>query len=251
MPRRPLIAGNWKLNLAPTAASALARQLTERDADGSVSLVVFPTALSIVAVVDALRGTRVGVGIQEIEPHPSGAFTGGNSAYMAREVGCTWCLVGHSERRQLWGETDEGCSRKLAAALDAGLLPIYCVGETLEERRAGQVEAVVHRQLERGLTTLTPDQVGAITIAYEPVWAIGTGENATPDQAEAVHQTIRTYVTTRYSAAIADDLRVLYGGSVKPENARSLLSQPNIDGALVGGASLDAGSFLAIAHAVD
>lgn len=250
MPRRPLIAGNWKLNLGPASAAGLARGLVDRLGDYSAgSLAVFPTAIAIPAVVDVLRGTRIGVGVQEIEAAASGAFTGANSAGIAREAGCEWCLVGHSERRQLWGETDERCAQKLVAAFAAGLLPVYCVGETLAERRAGQVDAVVFRQLERGLAALAADQVGAVTIAYEPVWAIGTGEVATPDQAQTVHAAIRAWLGARYGAAVRDDVRVLYGGSVKADNARDLLGQPDIDGALVGGASLDAGGFAAIAAA--
>jgi triosephosphate isomerase (TIM) len=250
MPRAPLVAGNWKLNLGPRAAAAHARALLERvQGHQRSTVVVFPTAVAIPAVVEVLRDSAIGVGIQEIEAAPSGAFTGANSATMAREAGCTWCLVGHSERRQLWAETDERCAAKLVAALEAGLLPVYCVGETLAERRSGQVETVVHRQLERGLAKLAADQVGGVVIAYEPVWAIGTGENATPAQAQAVHAAIRTWLAAHHGAALADDLRILYGGSVKADNAASLLSQPDIDGALVGGASLDAEGFAAITRA--
>lgn len=250
MGRQPFVAGNWKLNLGPTAASALAQSLRERLAGHSgVTIAVFPTALAIPAVVEVLKGSEIGVGIQEIEPAPSGAFTGANSATMAREVGCDYALVGHSERRQLWGETDERCATKLVAALQAGLLPIYCVGETLAERRAGRVEEVVFRQLQVGLSGLQPDQIGGLTLAYEPVWAIGTGENATPEQAQAVHAAVRGWLRDRYGAGIANDVRIQYGGSVKADNARTLLSCPDIDGALVGGASLDAAGFAAIVTA--
>jgi triosephosphate isomerase len=196
-----------------------------------------------------LAGSGIAVGIQEIEAKPSGAFTGANSAVFAREAGCEYCLVGHSERRQYWGETDAGCAAKLVAALGAGLLPIYCVGETLDERRAGRVEDVVFRQLRDGLARLAADQVGGLVIAYEPVWAIGTGENATPEQAQAVHASIRRWLADTYGAGIADDVRIQYGGSVKADNARDLLGCPDIDGALVGGASLDAASFTAIVDA--
>ena len=249
MARRRFIAGNWKLNLGPEAAARLAGSV--RDAVGAtsdVTVAVFPTALSIPAVVEQLAGSPVAVGIQEIAAAPKGAFTGANSAVMARDAGCTYCLVGHSERRQLWGETDEACAAKLAAALNAGLLPILCVGETLGERRSGQVEAVVHRQLDVGLSQLQPDQVGSITVAYEPVWAIGTGETATPEQAQQVHASIRAWLADRHGA-VADDVRIQYGGSVKPANAAELLSCPDIDGALVGGASLQAADFEAIVRA--
>jgi triosephosphate isomerase (TIM) len=249
MTRRPFVAGNWKMNLGPAASGALAEELRERLAHvRDATVAVFPTALSIASVVPVLQGSAVAVGVQEIEPKTSGAFTGANSAVIAREAGCTYTLVGHSERRQLYGETDAGCANKVAAAFAAGLLPIYCVGETLAERRAGRVEEVVFRQLRDGLAQIERDQAGGLTIAYEPVWAIGTGENATPEQAQAVHASIRGWLRERWSA-VADDLRIQYGGSVKADNARALLACPDIDGALVGGASLDAASFAAIVAA--
>jgi triosephosphate isomerase len=249
MPRRPFVAGNWKLNLGPAAAVAAATGLRDRLAGGGTTVAVFPTALSIVPVAGALTGSAIGVGVQEIEAEDAGAFTGANSAAMAREAGCEYALVGHSERRQLWGETSERCAPKLVTALNAGLLPIYCVGETLAERRADRVEAVVFGQLEAGLARLQPDQVGGIVLAYEPVWAIGTGETATPDQAQAVHAAIRGWMRARYGDGVADDVRIQYGGSVKPSNAAELLGQADIDGALVGGASLEPASFAAIVAA--
>jgi triosephosphate isomerase (TIM) len=250
MPRRPFVAGNWKLNLGPQAASELARALREQLAGHTnVTIAVFPTAVAIPSVVPILKGSEIGVGIQEVEAAPSGAFTGANSAKMAREAGCDYTLVGHSERRQLWGETDERCAAKLVTALEAGLLPIYCVGETLAERRAGRVEEIVFRQLAVGLSALRADQIGGVTLAYEPVWAIGTGENATPEQAQSVHAAIRSWLRDTWGAGIADDVRIQYGGSVKADNARALLSCPDIDGALVGGASLDAVGFAAIVGA--
>jgi len=246
MSRTPFIAGNWKLNKGPAEAAALASSLRELTADrGRVTVAVYPTALSIGAVVPVLAGSEIGVGVQEVEAAPSGALTGGNAAVMAKEAGCTYSLVGHSERRQLWGETDAGCAAKLVASYAAGLLPTLCIGETLEQRRAGQVEAVVTGQLEHGVAQLTDDQIATLTIAYEPVWAIGTGETATPAQAQAVHATIRAWLRARVGDA-ADDIRIQYGGSVKPSNAAELLACPDIDGALVGGASLTAESFAAI-----
>jgi triosephosphate isomerase len=248
--RRPFIAGNWKLHLGPDEAARVATELryalTSR---GDVTVAIFPTALSVPAVLDAVRGSEIGVGVQEIEAVANGALTGGNSATMARAIGCTYALVGHSERRQLWGETDANCAAKVAFALSSGLLPILCVGETLEERRAGRVTEVVTGQLEAGLAALQPDQVGAVTLAYEPVWAIGTGETATPEQAQDVHATLRGWLRSRYGA-VADDIRIQYGGSVKPSNAAELLACPDIDGALVGGASLKADSFAGIVAAV-
>lgn len=250
MARRPFVAGNWKLNLGPDDARALAEALRSRlSSVRDVTVAVFPTALSVPAVLEVLRGSGIGVGLQEIEVAPTGAFTGANSAAMARAIGCEYFLAGHSERRQLYGETDAQVSRRLVAGLQAGLLPILCVGETLDERRAGRVEEVVHRQLRVALEALERDQVGSVTIAYEPVWAIGTGETATPGQAQEVHASIRAWLRERYGAGVADDVRIQYGGSVKPGNARELLSCPDIDGALVGGASLDADSFVAIVEA--
>jgi len=249
MARTPFLAGNWKLNLGPREAAALATELREAlSGRGRCTVAVFPTALSIASVVPLLKGADIGVGVQEIEASATGAFTGGNSAAMAREAGCTYALVGHSERRQLWGETDEGCAAKLVAAFDAGLLPILCIGETLEQRRAGQVDEVVTGQLARGIAKLRPDQVASLTLAYEPVWAIGTGETASPAQAQAVHATVRAWLRDHHGA-VADDIRIQYGGSVKPANAAELLACPDIDGALVGGASLTAASFAAIVAA--
>ena len=251
MSRIPLIAGNWKLNLGPAEAGALGSALAQAAANrGDTEVAVFPTAISVPAVLAAVSGSGITVGVQEIHHQPSGAFTGTNSAVMAREVGCTWALIGHSERRQLFGETDDGVRKKVRAALDAGLLPMVCIGETLEQRDAGQVEAVVTRQLAGGLGTLAPDEVATITLAYEPVWAIGTGRTASPEQAQEVHATIRAWLRDRYPAYVADTVRVLYGGSVKPSNAAELLSCTDIDGALVGGASLKADSFAGIISAV-
>ncbi|PIE20220.1 MAG: triose-phosphate isomerase [Proteobacteria bacterium] len=248
--RRPLIAGNWKLNLGPGAAGALASYLArELGARHGVDVAVFPTALSIGPVVAALSGTAIGVGVQEIAAMTSDAMTGANSAVMAREAGCTWALVGHSERRQHFGETDAGVRAKTRAALDAGLSPIVCVGETLDERRTGRVQPVILRQLEQGLAGFDAAALSRVTLAYEPVWAIGTGETASPAQAQQVHGLIRAWLYSRLPRAVGDGLRILYGGSVKPGNAKSLLSQADIDGALVGGASLQVGAFAAIADA--
>lgn len=250
MSRIPLIAGNWKLNLGPRAAAEVASALVPAIADrGDVDVAVFPTALSVPAVLASVSESGVTVGVQEIHHETQGAFTGTNSAEIARELGCTWALIGHSERRQLFGETDDGVGRKVATALAAGLLPMICVGETLEQRDAGQVDTVVTRQLAAALGTLRPDQVATVTLAYEPVWAIGTGRTASPEQAQEVHATLRAWLRDHYPAYVADQVRVLYGGSVKPHNAAELLSCPDIDGALVGGASLKADSFAAIVAA--
>ena len=249
MGRRPFIAGNWKLNLGPAEASALASALRGTLPDTTASVAVFPTAMAVPAVVEALTGTGVGVGVQDIAAYASGAYTGANSAVIARAVGCEYCLVGHSERRQYWGETDEACAAKVKLALESGLLPILCVGETLDQRRSGTAADVVRTQLAGGLASLAPDQVGSVTLAYEPVWAIGTGETATPAQAQEMHASIRAWLR-QHHASVADDIRIQYGGSVKPGNATELLAGADVDGALVGGASLKADSFAAIVAAV-
>ncbi len=247
MSRRTFIAGNWKLNKGPADAAALARGLHQTLGNRTdVDIAVFPPALSLAAVIAELGDSAVHVGVQEINHHSSGAYTGTNSPVMARELGCTHCLVGHSERRQLYGETDEGVNLKTKAALAAGLLPIVCVGETLDERRSGQVEAVVGRQVRAALQGLEADQVATLTLAYEPVWAIGTGEVASPEQAQDVHAFIRRLLREGYPPFVADQVRIQYGGSVKPGNAKDLLSQPDIDGALVGGAALKVESFVGI-----
>lgn len=248
MARRPFIAGNWKLNLGPRDAAALATALVEAGPTGEHTVAVFPSALSVPAVVPIVAGSGIGVGVQDIAAHASGAYTGANSAEFARELGCEYCLVGHSERRQYWGETDASCADKLVRAFESGLLPILCVGETLDQRRAGDAETVVHAQLRQGLAKLSTDQVGSVTLAYEPVWAIGTGETATPAQAQEIHASIRGWLRDVHGA-VANDVRIQYGGSVKPANAAELMACDDIDGALVGGASLDAASFYAIIQA--
>jgi triosephosphate isomerase len=251
MSRIPLIAGNWKLNLGPAAAGALASEMVSTLSErGDTQIALFPTALAIPAVCVAVHGSGIGVGVQEIHDQPSGAFTGTNSAVMAREVGCAWALLGHSERRKFFHETNDGVGRKVRSALAAGLLPMVCVGESLEQRDAGQVTEIVTRQLAAAMGTLTPDQVATTTLAYEPVWAIGTGRTATPEQAQQVHSTLRAWLRDHYPAFVADQMRILYGGSVKASNAADLMGCDDIDGALVGGASLNAASFAGIVAAL-
>lgn len=248
--RKRLISGNWKLNLGPAAAAALAEYLHGELGDrGDADVVVFPTALSIPAVVAALRDTSIAVGVQEVAAVPSGAMTGANSAVMAREAGCTWMLAGHSERRQYFGETDQGVRDKVQAGLAAGLQVMICIGETLDERKAGRVDEVTRRQLGVALDGLDGEACGRVVIAYEPVWAIGTGVTATVDQAQQVHRALRQWLAAQRSAAIAGRMRMVYGGSVNGKNARELLASPDIDGALVGGASLTVGSFADIVRA--
>ncbi len=250
MARTKLIAGNWKMNKDREGARALAADIVAglgRDLDAEVGL--FPPAPFLADVVDAVRGAAprpVHVGAQNAHFEASGAFTGEVSVGMIRSTGARWVILGHSERRHVFGETDELVGKKVRAALDGELTPILCVGETIEEREADRTDEVVLRQLRAGLDGLSADHIGAVVIAYEPVWAIGTGKTATPQQGEEVHRTIRSEIEKLAGAPVAASVRILYGGSVKPENVKALLSEPDIDGALVGGASLDAGSFLKI-----
>ena len=250
MARRIFVAGNWKMNKGPAQADALAAALKAALVDQvAVDVAVAPTAIAIPGVAARLKHTGIHVAAQNLHPEISGAYTGELPGEMLREAGCSYAIIGHSERRHIFGETDEFINKKVHAAFRAGLLPILCVGETLAQRQSGNEEAVVTGQLAAGLAGLAPDQLAAVTIAYEPVWAIGTGHTASPEQAQSMHATIRQWLATNFPAFVARQLRIQYGGSVKPHNAASLLSQPDIDGALVGGASLDASSFVSIIKA--
>lgn len=250
MPRRPFIAGNWKLNKGPTEAVSLAAGLKSELMDlTSVDVAVAPPFISIPGVAKALRHTGIHVAGQDLHPATSGAFTSAISGEMLKEAGCSYVIVGHSERRQVFGDDDQLVNKKLHAAFRCGLLPILCIGETLAERDAGRAFEVVQHQLRLGLEGLEPDQVVTTTVAYEPIWAIGTGRTATPEQAQEVHANIRLWLSEQYPAFVAKQVRIQYGGSVKPGNAAELLAQPDIDGALVGGAALLADSFLAIVRA--
>ena len=249
MARRPFIAGNWKMNKGPNEADELARELKSALAQNTaVDVAVAPPSISIPAVAARLQHTGIHVAVQNLHAQVSGAYTGEIAGEMARQLGVAYALCGHSERRSLFGDTDVIVNAKVKAAFRAGLLPILCVGETLEERDAGRVEAVIDTQLAGGLEGLEADQVAAVTIAYEPVWAIGTGRTASPAQAQEVHAFIRGWLG-RYPDYVARTVRIQYGGSVKPGNAAELLAQPDIDGALVGGAALKADSFAAIVAA--
>ncbi|MEX2306201.1 MAG: triose-phosphate isomerase [Pirellulales bacterium] len=246
--RRKLIAGNWKMNTDRAAAVALARGIVQRAAEVShVDLLVCPPAVYLIPVNEVIRGTSVALGAQNMYHQPNGAFTGEISAAMLLDVGCSHVILGHSERRHILGETDEVVNFKSLAALAAGLTPIVCVGETLEERESGETGMIIRRQFDHSLANVTATQIHEVVIAYEPVWAIGTGKVATPGEAEEVHAELRNLLTRRYNDGAAGKVRILYGGSVKPSNAADLLSQPNIDGALVGGASLKVEEFLGIA----
>lgn len=245
--RKPYMAGNWKMNLDRAGAVALARDLRERIGDrDDVEVAVAPPFVYIEAVVAALEGSSIRVGGQNACDQASGAFTGEVSAAMLRDVGCSFVVLGHSERRHVYGESDELVNAKLQRALAEGLEVVLCVGETLEERQAGQTEAVVRRHLAQGLGGVAAGDMGRVTIAYEPVWAIGTGHTATPRQAGEVHHYLRGLLSGLYDDRVSGSTRIQYGGSVKPDNVRELLAVEDVDGALVGGASLKADSFHAI-----
>jgi triosephosphate isomerase len=215
----------------------------------SVDLAIFPSFLSIRPLVEALHGTPVAVGGQNLYWEASGAFTGEVSGAMLRDAGATMVIVGHSERRHLFGESDEMVAKKLAASLRDGLAPILCVGETLEEREAGRAHAVVERQMGAAFGAIAPSLASRIVVAYEPVWAIGTGRTATPDDAQDMHAAVRGFLSGTVSRDVADGMRILYGGSVKADNAAGLIAREGVDGFLIGGASLDPGSYAAIAQA--
>jgi triosephosphate isomerase (TIM) len=245
--RRPFIAGNWKMNLNRAQAVALAEGIVKDSAKfEGVDLAVCPPSCYLDAVGQAIAGSKVALGAQNMYHEREGAFTGELSAAMLRDLGCTYVILGHSERRHVLGETDAAINKKVHASLAAKLIPIVCVGELLAEREAGKTLAVIARQFDGSLAGLSPEQMKTVVIAYEPVWAIGTGKVATPQQAEEVHLALRKIVAERYNGQIADVVRMQYGGSVKPDNAAELLRQPDIDGALVGGASLKVDQFLGI-----
>jgi len=247
--RKPFVAGNWKMNTDSSSSVELAQGIasgTSETASMKATVAVFPPFIYLQSVIKALGASSVSVGAQDVYFEPNGAFTGEISTLMLKDIGCTYCLCGHSERRHVIGETDELINKKLSAAISGGLLPILCVGELLSEREASKTNDVVTRQLENGLAGLSAEKVSAVTIAYEPVWAIGTGLTATPQQAQEVHDFIRKLLTSIYGDKVADAIRIQYGGSVKPDNAAELMAQPDIDGLLVGGASLKVKSFLDI-----
>jgi len=250
--RKPFVAGNWKMNTDSHSSVELAKRVasgSSQVADQSVTVAVCPPFVYLQSVARALSTSSIAVSAQDIYFEPKGAFTGEISASMLKDIGCSFVLCGHSERRHVVGETDELINKKVAAALAGGLLPILCVGELLAERDAGQTEQVVNRQLKNGLADLSVEKVSAVTIAYEPVWAIGTGRTATPQQAQEAHDFIRKLLAQMYNERLAEEIRILYGGSVKPANAADLMPQQDVDGLLVGGASLNAEDFLAIIQA--
>lgn len=248
--RKPLVVGNWKMNRTLAEASALARELRPKvSMVHGVEIGICPPFTALQAVAQVLEGSNLGLGAQDCFWEASGAFTGEISAGQLKDVGCRYVILGHSERRRQLGETSEQVKRKLTAVLASGLTPIVCVGESLSEREANQTFEVVAAQTEVSLGALRGDEARQLVLAYEPVWAIGTGKNATPLQAQEVHATLRKLIDRLLGAEVAGGLRLLYGGSVKGSNAAELMSQPDVDGALVGGASLVAEDFAQIVKA--
>jgi len=247
--RKTFIAGNWKMNLTPSGAAELSAGLVAQLGDQtSVDVAICPSFGFLSSVAEQINSSGIALGAQNLYPANLGAYTGELNAEMLLNFGCEYVILGHSERRHLphLSESNAFINLKIKAAIAGGLKPILCVGELLEEREDGRTTAVVEEQLTKSLADITSEQMDIVTIAYEPVWAIGTGKVATPAQAEEVHNNIRNWIRNRFNDLVADTIRIQYGGSVKPENARELLSQPNIDGALVGGAALSIDSFAGI-----
>ncbi len=248
--RRSIVAGNWKMNKTVEDAKTLAREVVDQVAGvENVDVVLCPTYTSLSAVNEVVKGTAVGLGGQNMHWEAEGAYTGEISPAMLLTTGCQYVILGHSERRTYFGETDAMVNQRFRAAVAAGLTPIVCVGETLEERQSEVTEQVVRRQVSGAFESVELGDAGVSVVAYEPVWAIGTGLTATPEQAEEVHAVIRDEFSKLYGEGLAGKIRIQYGGSVKPGNAADLFSQPNIDGGLIGGAALDAESFTGIVKA--
>jgi len=249
MSRSSLIVGNWKMFKPPGEAVEFARLLVvELQVPTDREVVIAPAFPSLTAVAAVLRGSEIALAAQNVHQEPQGAFTGEVAAGMLRDAGCRYVIVGHSERRTYFRETDELINRKLAAALASGLKPILCIGETLTEREQDKTLEIIARQLKEGLKNVAPDDIGSAVVAYEPVWAIGTGRTASPGQAQEVHAFIRDELGGKYGPAVARRLRIIYGGSVNPGNMGKLMAEKDIDGALVGGASLEVASFSQIVN---
>ncbi len=243
------MAGNWKMYKTAGETSIFFEKFNPLVAQAThCDIVICPTFPNLAAAVKAVKGSKVEIGGQNLYWQKEGAYTGEVSGPMLKAVGCQWVIIGHSERRQYFGETDETVYKRTVAALEAGLKPIVCVGERLAERESGRTEALLSSQFEGGISPLTPEQFARIVIAYEPVWAIGTGKTATPEIAADAHRCLRGLVEKKFGAGAAAETRILYGGSVKPDNIKGLMAQPGIDGVLVGGASLDPISFAGIVN---
>ncbi|MHB1685988.1 MAG: triose-phosphate isomerase [Ignavibacteriaceae bacterium] len=249
--RSKVIAGNWKMNNDLTESQNLISKLIEGIGSEKINcdVIICPPFTSLSLSASLIKGSMIKLGAQNMYFEESGAFTGEVSASMLKSVGCEFVILGHSERRTIFGETDAIINKKIKKALSSGLKPIFCVGETLQERESGVTNSIIKRQVNEGLKDLTEKDLETIIIAYEPVWAIGTGRTATPEQAQEVHNFIRSLISDKFSTASAEKMVIQYGGSVKPDNAKELLSQKDIDGALVGGACLKADSFIGIIKA--
>lgn len=249
--RKPFIAGNWKMNTDSASAVALAAGLAkELSSVDTVDVAVCPPFVYLQSVAAALSASNIALGSQNVYFEEKGAFTGEISCAMLKDTSCAYAIIGHSERRHVLGETDAMINKKISAAINGGLLPIFCVGELLEERQGGTTNEVVAGQIKNGLEGICAESIQAVTVAYEPVWAIGTGLTATPEQAQEVHAMIRGLLTDLYGNEIAQTIRIQYGGSAKPGNTAELMSQPDVDGLLVGGASLKVEDFAAMVKTV-
>lgn len=251
MKRQLIVAGNWKMNKAYAEGSDLAHQIVESLQPGEVEVVLCPPFIHLYSVGQIIKDvSNLKLGAQNCHQEENGAYTGEVSVGMISSTGADYVIIGHSERREYFGETDELLARKVDRVLEAGLRPIFCCGEKLEIREREEHEALVAAQVETALFHLSPDQFAQVVIAYEPVWAIGTGRTATPEQAQDMHAYIRGLIRNKYGAEVAEAATILYGGSAKPDNARELFLQPDVDGGLIGGASLKAGDFVAIVDAM-
>ena len=244
--RQLYIAGNWKMNLVPSQAAKYAAELAAATKDAKVKVMIAPTYVCLPAVVEAVKGSNVIVAAQNVNDHEKGAYTGEISCAMLKDIGVNTVILGHSERRQYYGETNEFINKKVLFALESGMDIDLCVGETLEEREGGRLEQVLADQINIGLEGVTEEQMAHVTIAYEPVWAIGTGKTATPEDANSAHAYIRSLIEKKFSKSVAEKQIIQYGGSVKPSNVKELMACEHIDGALVGGASLTLEQFLPI-----
>ena len=246
--RKPIIAGNWKMNMTPSQAKELVTDLIPLVKDAACDVVVCPPYVDIALVAELVKGTNIQVGAQNIHWAEKGAFTGEISAAMLKEAGAAYAIIGHSERRQYFGETDETVNSRTKAALAAGIVPIICVGESLEQRENGETDAVVSGQVKADLADIPGEAVAGLVIAYEPIWAIGTGKTATDEQANETIGLIRETIASLYGQAVADQVRIQYGGSMNPKNASELMAMPEIDGGLIGGASLKAEDFAKVVN---
>lgn len=250
--RLPLIAGNWKMHKTGQEAAQAARRLKELTAGiSAVEVMIAPPFTALCQVAAEISGSAIALGAQNMHWESKGAYTGEIAADMLTSAGCRYIIIGHSERRQFFGETDQTVNRKIRAAITAGLRPVLCIGETESEREAGQTFSVLDKQIQKGLETFVLQDLKSLVVAYEPVWAIGTGKTATTEQAQEVHAYVRRQMAEQVDAGLAEQLRILYGGSVKPSNIRELMALPDVDGALVGGASLDPDTFSQLVHYQD